>query len=149
MNCFGVPQNNAKKIRAGIVFRAAGGGRADRRPPIEDTALIFTSCRHRQSIKTIWEYQVVATTPLHTHTQSELTLRCSRILTARSKPSEAAAMMLLVFYVYYYRLNANIFILPHTHTPHARTHTHARARDSVPASSLFNLHVGRVQVVLY
>ena len=53
-----------KKIRAGIVFRAAGGGRAGRRPPIEDAALIFTSCRHRQSIKTIWEYQVVATTPL-------------------------------------------------------------------------------------
>jgi hypothetical protein len=57
-----------KKIRAGIVFRAARGGRADRRPPIEDTDLIFTSCKHQQRIKTIWEYQVVAATatPLHT-----------------------------------------------------------------------------------
>ena len=36
-----------QKIRAGIVFRAARGGRADWRPPVEDTALIFTSCRHQ------------------------------------------------------------------------------------------------------
>ena len=51
---WGTPTNSKKRIRAGIVFRAAGGGRADRRPPIEDTNLIFTSCRHQQSIKTIW-----------------------------------------------------------------------------------------------
>ena len=61
---WGTPKQCKKKKRAGIVFRAAGGGSADRRPPIEDTALIFTSCRHQQSIKTIWEYQVEATAPL-------------------------------------------------------------------------------------
>ena len=64
MNCFEVPQNNTNKPRREPFFRPAGGGRADRRPPVEDTALIFTSCRHRQSIKAIWEYQVEATAPL-------------------------------------------------------------------------------------
>jgi hypothetical protein len=49
-----------------------GGGSADRRPPIEDTDLIFTSCRHQQSIKTIWEYQVVAATALNPTDTSHL-----------------------------------------------------------------------------
>jgi hypothetical protein len=62
----GYPTTMQKKIRAGIVFRAARGGRADQRPPIEDTNLIFESCGHQQGIRTIWEYQVVAATPLQT-----------------------------------------------------------------------------------
>ena len=54
-------QTMQKKNRAGIVFRAARGGRADWRPPIEDTNLIFTSCS--REAKLIWNTPRM-TTPL-------------------------------------------------------------------------------------